>query len=66
MSQQSVQIEDRLRAAGYKTERVGDVVNVYDPVHASVPGSNDLVLTHHNLCEVRTMNDAWKFIDARA
>lgn len=65
MSQLNVQIEDRLRTAGYKTERSGDVVQVHDPVHASLPGKKTLVLSHHVLREIRTMPQAWKFIEER-
>jgi hypothetical protein len=66
MCQTNVQIEDRLHSAGYKTERNGGVVSVYDPVHQSIPGSTQLVLSHFNLVEIRSMKDAWAFIDVRS
>lgn len=59
-------IEDRLQGAGYKTERIGDVVNAHDPVHASLPGHKERVVTHWKLVEVRTTDDAWDFIQARS
>jgi hypothetical protein len=65
MCQSNVQIEDRLHSAGYKTERTGGIVSVYDPVHQSFPGSSALVVTHFNLKEIRSTRDAWSFIDAR-
>lgn len=66
MCQVSIQIEDRLHAAGYKTERNGGIVNVHDPVHQSLPGSAMLTISHFNLVEIRSMRDAWSFIDARS
>lgn len=58
-------IEDRLHRAGYKTERVGDVVNVHDPIHSAVPVSNTLILTGWKLKEIRSSNEAWAFIEER-
>jgi len=66
MSQLAVQIEDRLHSAGYKTERVGGEVQVFDPVYKSLPGSSELVLDHHTLVEVRSLSQAWDFIQERA
>ena len=65
MCQSNVQIEDRLHSAGYKTERIGGVVNVHDPVHRSFPGSNELVVTHCVLREIRSISAAWSFIEER-
>ncbi|ELQ8316848.1 hypothetical protein R2571_005734 [Pseudomonas aeruginosa] len=66
MSLQNTAIEDRLHAAGYKTERIGDVVNAHDPVHSAIPGTNQLEISHWKLVEVRTPAEAWAFIEARA
>lgn len=66
MCQLSVRIEDHLHAAGYKTERIGDIVNAHDPVHQSLPGSTLLFVSHFNLVEIRSMEDAWGFTDARS
>ncbi|HEJ4407908.1 TPA: hypothetical protein SL557_000187 [Pseudomonas aeruginosa] len=65
MSREACQIEDRLHSAGYKTERIGGEVNVYDPVYQSVSGSNQLVLTNWKLKEIRSVRDAWAFIQER-
>lgn len=65
MSILNIQIEDKLKAAGYKTDRVGDVVRVYDPVHRSVAGSSELIIDHYKLVEIRSTLAAWKFIEAR-
>lgn len=62
---QRTQIEDRLHAAGYKTERNGGEIQVYDPVYRAVAGSPNLVLDHYNLVEIRTISQAWDFILAR-
>lgn len=59
-------IEDRLHSAGYKTERIGGVVNVHDPVHSALPGSPNLVVTGCKLQEIRTIGQAWAFIEARS
>lgn len=66
MCRENIHIEDRLHSAGYKTERIGGVVNVSDPVHASVCGSKNLEFSHSVLREIRTTRDAWKFIQERA
>lgn len=66
MSRENCLIEDRLHSAGYKTERIGDVVNAHDPVYRTVGGSNELQLTNWNLKEVRTIAEAWAFIEARS
>lgn len=66
MSQLAMQIEDRLHSAGYKTERVGGEVQVFDPVYKSLPGSSELVLDHYKLVEVRSLSQAWAFIQERA
>ena len=65
MCQINVQIEDRLHSAGYKTERIGGIVNVSDPVHQSVPGTSVLVVTHFNMHEIRSLSHAWSFIEDR-
>ena len=65
MSRENITIEDRLHSAGYKTERIGDVVNVHDPIHGVVAGSNELVVTGWRLKEIRTIGEAWSFIEAR-
>ena len=65
MSQENVQIEDRLHSAGYKTVRDCGIVQVFDPVHSSVAGSKELVLSAHTLKEIHTIKDAWAFIEAR-
>jgi hypothetical protein len=66
MSQLAVQIENRLHSAGYKTERIGGEVQAFDPVYKSLPGSSELVLDHHKLVEVRSLSQAWAFIEERA
>ncbi len=66
MSRDNVAIEDRLHSAGYKTERIGDVVNVHDPIHGAISGSNELVITGWRLKEIRTIGEAWSFIEARS
>lgn len=66
MSLKNVDIEDRLHSAGYKTERIGDVVNVHDPVHSAVVGSSGLVVTEWRLREIRTISQAWAFIEERS
>lgn len=65
MSLEKTAIEDRLHAAGYKTERIGGEVNVHDPVYQSVMDSNELVLTGWQLKEIRSMSEAWLFVDER-
>lgn len=65
MSQDNVQIEDRLHSAGYKTVRDCGIVQVFDLVHPSVAGSKGLVLSAHALKEIRTIEDAWAFIESR-
>lgn len=65
MSQLNIQIEDRLHAAGYRTERIAGVVNVFDPVHASIPGSSVLVVTHWDLNKICSMAQARAFIEPR-
>jgi len=66
MSLESAAIEDRLHSAGYKTERIGGVVNVHDPIHSVVVGSSELVVTGWRLKEIRTIGQAWAFIEERA
>jgi len=66
MSLEACTIEDRLHSAGYRTERTGGEVNVYDPVYRSVAGSNQLILSHWNLKEIRSVSEAWAFIEERA
>lgn len=66
MANEIIQIEDRLHSAGYKTERIGSVVNVHDPVHVSIPGATKLMLSHHELREIRSIGAAWKFLDDRS
>lgn len=66
MSLENTTIEDRLHGIGYKTERIGGVVNVHDPVHRAVSGSNVLLVSHWKLVEIRSMAQAWAFIEARA
>ena len=66
MSREACQIEDRLHTASYKTERIGGEINVYDPVYQSVSGSNQLVLTNWKLKEIRSISQAWAFIEERA
>lgn len=65
MSQRAMQIEDRLHSAGFRTERIGGEVNVFDPVYKSALGSSDLVLDHHKPVEVRSISEAWSFIEGR-
>lgn len=65
MSQRAMQIEDRLHSAGYKTERAGGEVTVWDPVYRAVPGSSQLVFDHYNPVEIRSIEEAWAFIQAR-
>lgn len=63
MSLELTAIEDRLHSAGYKTERIGDVVNVHDPVHSLRNG--EAIVTGWRLKEIRTIGQAWVFIEAR-
>ena len=65
MSREACIIEDRLHAAGSKTERIGGEVNAYDPVYRSVAGSNQLVLNNWKLQEIRSISQAWAFIQER-
>lgn len=65
MSSEACIIENRLHSAGYKTERIGGEVNVFDPVYRSVVGSNQLVLTDWKLREIRSISEAWAFIQER-
>lgn len=65
MSRRAIAIEDRLHSAGYQTTRSGGEVQVFDPVHQAVAGSKELVLSHHRLVEIRTLEQAWAFIDER-
>ncbi|MFA7606995.1 MAG: hypothetical protein WCY08_10470 [Rhodocyclaceae bacterium] len=58
-------IEYRLHSAGYKTERIGDVMNVHDPAHSVACGSSDLVMTGWRLEEIRSIDQAWAFIEER-
>jgi hypothetical protein len=66
MSRENITIEDRLHAAGYKTERIGDVVNVHDPIKQVVVGSPQLVTTGWRLVEIRSCAQAWAFIEERS
>lgn len=66
MCREAIAIEDRLHSAGYKTERIGGVVNVRDPIHSVVSGSSELVITGWRLKEIRTIGQAWAFIEDRA
>lgn len=66
MSRIAVTIEDRLHKEGYKTERNGAEVQVFDPVWKAVAGSRELVLDHYDLVEIRTIDEAWEFISQRA
>lgn len=66
MSLENTAIADRLHSAGYKTERIGDVVNVHDPIHSAVVGSSELVITGWRLREIRSIGQAWAFIEERA
>ncbi len=63
MSLENTAIEDRLHTSGYRTERIGDVVNVHDPVHTII--GNEAVVTGWSLREIRDMRQAWAFIEAR-
>lgn len=64
MCNEAIIIEDRLHSAGYKTERIGGVVNVHDPVRSHVGGQ--FVITSWKLQEIRSVAEAWAFIDARS
>ncbi|WP_083460637.1 hypothetical protein [Gulbenkiania mobilis] len=66
MSQHAVMIENRLHSAGYKTQRIGGEVQVFDPVYRSVAGLSGLVLSHHEMVEVRSIHAAWAFIEERS
>lgn len=66
MSREACTIEDRLHSAGYKTERIGGIVNAHDPVCQSVAGSNQVVLSNWKLIEIRSIREAWAFIEARS
>lgn len=63
MSGELTAIEDRLHSAGFKTERIGDVVNVHDPVHSVI--GKEVVVTSWKLREIRTIGQAWAFIEDR-
>lgn len=63
MSLENTAIEDRLHNAGYKTERVCDVVNVFDPIHSVI--GKDAVIVGWTLREIRDAQEAWAFIEAR-
>ncbi|MBA1280446.1 hypothetical protein [Stutzerimonas stutzeri] len=65
MNREASIIEDRLHSAGYRTERFGGEVSVFDPVYQSVAGSSQLVLTNWNLKEIRSIRAAWAFIQER-
>lgn len=64
MGQMAVQIEDRLRSAGYQTQRDAGEVQVFDPVFR-VSGT-ELILDHYKLVEIRSLEQAWSFIEGRA
>ncbi len=66
MSLENTSIEDRLHSAGYQTERIGGVGNGHDPIHRSVAGSSARVVTGWKLREIRTIGQAWSFIEERA
>ena len=66
MSLENCAIEDHLHSSGYKTERIGGVVNVHDPIHSAVTGSSELVVTGWRLKEIRTIGWAWAFIEERS
>lgn len=61
---ENITIEDRLHSAGYKTERIGGVVVVHDPVYRAC--GKDLILDSWNLVEIRSIKAAWNFIEARS
>jgi len=63
MSLELTAIEDRLHSAGFKTERIGDVVNVHDPVRNVI--GKEVVVTSWTLREIRTIGQAWAFIEDR-
>lgn len=65
MCQISVQIEDLLHSSDYKTERIGGIINVHDPVHQVFSGSTELVVTHFKLKEIRSISQARSFINVR-
>ena len=65
MGLENTAIEDRLHSEGYKTTRINGIVNVLDPIHQAVAGSNQLVVAGWNLIEIRSSNDAWTFIEER-
>ena len=64
MSKENITIEDRLHSAGYKTERIGNIVNVQDPIHSLIGG--EAVITSWKLVEIRTIDQAWSFIEERS
>ncbi len=64
MSLENCAIEDRLHSAGYKTERIGGVVNVHDPIHSVI--GQEAVVTGWKLKEIRSIGHAWSFIEERS
>lgn len=64
MCHENITIEDRLHSAGYKTERIGGVVNVHDPVRTLIGGKP--TITSWRLVEIRTAAAAWSFISERS
>ena len=66
MSQQAVMIENCLHSAGYKTQRICGEVQVFDPVYRSVAGLRDLILSQHEMVEVRSIHAALAFIEERS
>lgn len=64
MSFENVLIEDRLHSVGYKTERIGGEVNALDPIYSVI--GRETVITGWKLVEIRTISQAWSFIEERA
>ena len=62
MSILSVSIEDRLHSAGYKTERIGGEVRVYDPVYSLI--GSEVLVVGWDLKEIRSVVEAFDFIES--
>ncbi|MDD2749141.1 MAG: hypothetical protein PHX24_03560 [Acidithiobacillus sp.] len=61
---ENILIEDRLHSANYQTERRGGIVLVHDPVHTLI--GREAVIKEWRLVEIRTILEAWAFIEARS
>ena len=62
---ENMRIELYLWRKGYMTQQIDGVINVRDPVHASQPKKQYLVLTGYNLAKIKTIEQAVRFIAER-